>query len=420
MSLYPIVDDSYTDPDVPSWDSFDDILVNNAFVINGNSGGCVVKSPMFWTCIVLGICLIILVIMGILFHFPESKSYFARLRFIFQQADLIGEGKMWIGGLVSFAIMILIIYAFWFSLAFIKLYPIEESEDANFACDTGLRNSKFTSTLRLLTSKKSDTDAPMFQMLDNQQLQLTVDFIQSGFICDDIHVHEYVGFQWIHLKPNRCFRQEDNATSTISFDLHDHQMGLTFDLAGNCYIGGARLCLTASKTLSHDTFYTTQPVIFCQIISNTNETLGKDVRVTIELTKAINRTESLDEGGQRTYSGVWIPRLIAEGTSDKMIYDEYGSSIRYLTIVHRMQVTLKEASFFIMNIQEPITRKGEAIFKDILFSSMCLEFCAITFLLFKLAILPLLKRLHRKLHQYDFCKKRFKQQNLDETTLAKI
>ncbi|CAF3704909.1 unnamed protein product [Rotaria socialis] len=231
ISLYPIVDDSYTDPDVPSWDSFDDILVNNAFSINGNSGGCVVKSPMFWTCIVLGICLIILVTMGILFYFPESKIYFARLRFIFQQTDLIGEGRMWIGGLVSFAIMILVIYAFWFSLAFIKLYPIEESGDANFACNTGLRNSKFTSALRLLSSKKSQTDAPMFQMLDDQQFQLTVDFIQTGFVCNNIHAHEYVGLQWIDLKPNRCFRQEDNATSTISIDLHDHQMGLMFNLA---------------------------------------------------------------------------------------------------------------------------------------------------------------------------------------------
>ncbi|CAF1513787.1 unnamed protein product, partial [Rotaria sp. Silwood1] len=186
------------------------------------------------------------------------------------------------------------------------------------------------------------------------------------------------------------------------------------------YIGGARLCLTASKALSNDTFYTAQPWIFCRIISNINQTVGQTVRVNIELTKAINRTESLDEDGQTTYSGVWIPRMIAESTNDEMTYDQYGSYIRYLATHQTVQVTLKETAFFIMNIQQPITRKGEVIFKDILFSTMCLEFFAFAFLLFKLAILPLLQRLAKKFHRFDFFRKRFEQQHLSEIALSRL
>ncbi|CAF3835931.1 unnamed protein product, partial [Rotaria sp. Silwood1] len=224
------MDNSYTDIDMHQWDSFDDILINNALTINGKSIGCVAKSPMFWTCIVLGICAFILVIMGILYYYPKSKTYFKRLRCIFRQTDLIGDGKLWIGGLASFALIILVIYAFWFSSAFANLYPIEISRDANFACDTALRNSKFTSALQLLASKKSHHDAPMFQILDNQHFQLTVDFIQTGFVCNDIRVQEYVGSYLVDLEPNHCFRQEDNATSTLSVDLHIHEINIKFDL----------------------------------------------------------------------------------------------------------------------------------------------------------------------------------------------
>ncbi|CAF3867846.1 unnamed protein product, partial [Rotaria sp. Silwood1] len=230
ISLYPNMDNSYTDIDMHQWDSFDDILINNALTINGKSIGCVAKSPMFWTCIVLGICAFILVIMGILYYYPKSKTYFKRLRCIFRQTDLIGDGKLWIGGLASFALIILVIYAFWFSSAFANLYPIEISRDANFACDTALRNSKFTSALQLLASKKSHHDAPMFQILDNQHFQLTVDFIQTGFVCNDIRVQEYVGSYLVDLEPNHCFRQEDNATSTLSVDLHIHEINIKFDL----------------------------------------------------------------------------------------------------------------------------------------------------------------------------------------------
>ena len=138
--------------------------------------------------------------------------------------------------------------------------------------------------------------------------------------------------------------------------------------------------------------YTAQPLTFCQVIFNANQTLAQTVRINFELTKVINRTESLTEGGPSTYSGIWIPRMVAEITSDTMAYEQYGSYIRYFATHQMIQVTLKETPFFVMNTQEPIARRGEIIFKDVLFSTMCLEFFAFSFLLFKLAISPLVKR----------------------------
>ncbi len=143
--------------------------------------------------------LIIFVIMGKLYYSPKSRVYFNRLRCIFRQTDLIGEGKLWVGDLASFVVFLLIIYAFWFGQVFVNLYPLEKSENVDFFCDTSLRNVKFTSALQLLAAHKSDQDTPMFMMLDDQTFALTVDFIQTGFLCENICAQVRKLFTTIHI-----------------------------------------------------------------------------------------------------------------------------------------------------------------------------------------------------------------------------
>ncbi|CAF4636497.1 unnamed protein product, partial [Rotaria sp. Silwood2] len=70
--------------------------------------------------------------MSALYYSPKSRVHFNRLRCIFRQADLIGEGEFWVGGLASFAVIVLIIYGFWFGTTFVNLYPMETSGDVNF------------------------------------------------------------------------------------------------------------------------------------------------------------------------------------------------------------------------------------------------------------------------------------------------
>jgi hypothetical protein len=124
--------------------------------------------------------------MGILYYSPTGKKYFHHLEWVFRHSDLIGNGELWFGGLISFAIIVLIFYGFWFGIGFIVKYPIETSSDAEFACDTSLRNAQFSSALQLLTTIKSDEQKPMFTMLDEQNFTMIVNFIQTGYTCDDI------------------------------------------------------------------------------------------------------------------------------------------------------------------------------------------------------------------------------------------
>ena len=172
---------AYGYPVSSSSPSLDDILMQNTFSLQGTPRRCLFISPFFWALITLAIAFIILLIMGILYFSQTGMKHFQRLECIFRHSDLIGNGELWFGGLVSFAMIVLIIYDFWFGSVFIVKYPIETSTDADFACDTSLTNAQLTSSLELLATIKSDEETPIFNMLDAQQFTMTVNFIQTGF-----------------------------------------------------------------------------------------------------------------------------------------------------------------------------------------------------------------------------------------------
>ena len=54
-----------------------------------------------------------------------------------------------------------------------------------------------------------------------------------------------------------------------------------------------------------------------------------------------------------------------------------------------LTLTISETPYYIKNVQSPIAKKPEVIFRTLLFSFLCLEICAMTFLIFKLVIVPL-------------------------------
>ena len=132
------------------------------------------------------IAAIFLVLMGVFYHHEKGMKHFKRLECLFRHSDLIGNGELWFGGLISFSMIVLIIYGYWFGALFITRYPIETSPDANFVCDTSLRNTKFSSALQLLATIKSDEETPMFDLLDQQKITLTATFIQTDYTCANV------------------------------------------------------------------------------------------------------------------------------------------------------------------------------------------------------------------------------------------
>ncbi len=179
---------SYPYPESPPSTNFDDIIITNTFQLSSNNQHCLVVSPIFWTLVVLAIVGIVLIIMGILYWMPGCKKHFKWLTHVFRRTDIVGEGELWVGGLTSFAILVLISFGFWFGSVFLQQYPIETAGDSTFACDKTLRNAKFASSLQLLALLRTEDEQTVFNLLDQQNWTLRVDFIQTGFICNNIVV----------------------------------------------------------------------------------------------------------------------------------------------------------------------------------------------------------------------------------------
>lgn len=114
----------------------------------------------------------------------------------------------------------------------------------------------------------------------------------------------------------------------------------------------------------------------------------------------INRTEGLKTEDPVLYTGIWVPSVTAKSINDRDVYETRGAFVRYLSSNQILYISMSETPFFIKNIQEPIVRSGEMIFNNILFSTMCLELFALSFLMFKLAILPIVKQILFRIKKY--------------------
>jgi hypothetical protein len=117
---------------------------------------------------------------------------------------------------------------------------------------------------------------------------------------------------------------------------------------------------------------------------------------TLQLTKVINRTYPLEADGETQFSALWLP--IFTGSLDKMFVDanEYQYATSSSTI---LSIVISETPYYVLNIQRPITDQDELIFTDLLFTIVCLEIFGLGFLISKLIILPLIKRIFRFFHR---------------------
>ena len=74
------------------------------------------------------------------------------------------------------------------------------------------------------------------------------------------------------------------------------------------------------------------------------------------------------------------------------------SASQYITSGNLTSTTLtlvvSETPYYIKNVQSPIAKKPEVVFRTLLFSFLCLETCAIAFVICKLIIIPLLIKIH--------------------------
>ncbi len=115
------------------------------------------------------------------------------------------------------------------------------------------------------------------------------------------------------------------------------------------------------------------------------------------LLKIINRTANLTEGKPTKSTGVWQTTFIGSELSDQLLYNRRGEYHRYLSTETVLTIILNENHFYVENEQKPIARKAEANFHTVLFASLALEMFCLTFLMFKLILVPLFRLIKRRI-----------------------
>ncbi|CAF4460258.1 unnamed protein product [Rotaria sp. Silwood2] len=393
LSTIPSYSQAVAYPETGHTIDVEELLLKNMFQINSNPR-CLVISPLLWTLIVSGVGFFILLLMTAIKRCGCQQFIKGRekAKIIFQHTDIISEGEKLAGGLATFAVIVLIAFSYWFSISFIRRYPIEEVfEPVKFACDQTLVNAQFSSGLVLLDIPKLEQDQPIFDLLDAQIFYLTVELINTGFMCNSITTQENLsGTKYVHLAHN-CTQSIPEATTSITVSVPRHVTAVQFNMTGPYWIGAIRLCIRGQgqKNMSS----TLNQLDFCQFYTTPNEAIGRTSYIPIVFIKDINMTYALSESDETLYSGLWMPTFTAVSQSDEAYYVDFGNYLRYMSSLTVIQIMLDERPFFIKNIQQPIVRTGELVFKVLLFTFLCIELFASGILIVKLLILPLLRRI---------------------------
>ena len=386
----------YAYPESPQSTRFDNILIQNMLVIHSaSSQHCLLVSPLFWSTIVISLGVAIwlaLLLSKYCITQPRSIQTRKHLKHFFKKIDLIGEGEFVIGGLFSFAIIVLVSFSYTFSNAYFYQYPIEHIKGpSNFACDPTLSNAQFSAGLMATAIPPTETETPIFTLLDEQSFTLYIDFVNTLFKCSDASAVQIKDTN-LNMPISSCSNNDN--TLSISLQLPSHGMSLQITLADTNTIGGLRMRLEGpgadEENATLEATYTLVDLAFAQTFSVSGSLLTQQPSCTLQLTKVINYTYPLEEGEETQFSGIWLPTFSTN--LDQMFVNE-NEYIRATSLNTVLSIVISETPYFVLNVQKPITDKDELIFSNLLFTIVCLELFGLGFLLFKLIIFPLIARI---------------------------
>ena len=369
-------------PKSPESTIFDEILLQNMFSIG--KGRCLVISPLFWTILVASLAIIIIIIMAALkICIVHTRAKFLRekLKWIFRHIDLINEGELWIGGLASIAVIVLVSFAYSFSNQFLKQYPVEETSDSHFACDLSLKNAKFDTNLQSLSIQGTESEQKMFELLNNQNLSLNVDFINTLIDCNAVSLQALFGTTWNVIRWDTCLNH--NSILSLTIPLPYQHISVQILIADIQTIGALRMGLSGPE--SEGEHYELRQLNFYQSFFKTGQILAQNLPVTLHLTKVVNETYPMI-GEEPAYKGIYIPTFTIDPNSLFLSASQY---IRLTSTSIKFQIDIYETPYYIKNVEQPIAKRPEVVFHNLLFTVVCLEIFGLGFLLYKLIIKPI-------------------------------
>ena len=381
-------------PESPEIDVFDEIILYNMF-----RADCGVTSPLFLTIMALSVIIFVSIFVFLMKLIKRLKPKRYHLQLFFRHLDLIGQGELWFGGLVTIALLLLAVFASQFSHIYHQQYPIEKQQEQsrpeNSCKFHELLNSKFETNLQFLSTPSYEHEQ-IFYLLDNQPFILHMEFIQAQFHCEHLRL-QYTENR-VNL-PLSC--KQNNGVLYVSAPLPVHKMSLYVTLYGNHTTGSVRFGLSAKQLRLNNN--TARELNFSKRVNSSHRhRLSQNAHVVLDLTKVINVTEGLTKSDETTISGLWLPTFTFDIDQmfvhiDTVLDSGQGSSTNGQLYSTTLSIYIRETAFFVKNKQKPVARRSEIIFHIILFISVCIDFLAMIFLLLKLWIIPLTNFLLRKL-----------------------
>ena len=172
--------------------------------------------------------------------------------------------------------------AYGFGISYLNQYPAEKVGPSTFACDETLRNAKFQSNLQSRAVPVSDEEQPIFDLLDNQNFTMNVDFLNTAMQCTAVSILEVIESSTSTLAFSSCANV--SGILSISVPLPQHDVTVRFVLADVQLIGGVRMGL--SSVGQEGDIYTVQELNFRQVFySVSGRTLAQKVTVQVAITK---------------------------------------------------------------------------------------------------------------------------------------
>ena len=395
-----ISNDQFTDviqvvnyPKSPTITGLDDILFFTVFSI-GSTGRCVVLSPIFWTLIVAAILFLIASVMLVIKYCAKDRkagNSYKTFRKVFKRADLIREGEMWCGGLATLCILVLCIGSYVFSAKYYTSYPIETAGPSTYTCDTTIRNAQFSTSLQPVSIPVRDNIQELFNLLNNQEIILNISFINTIYNCtsEEITLEYLLGSTWTPFtsKPT-C--TSSNYVVSYSVRLQFKMVDLQFKLPNTYNIGGFHISVSA-RGQNKSSKMVLKSLAFSKMFNQSQQMLGHDVYLALQLTKVINSTSPLVSSDDEILSGIWM------GSFTINYYESFIRDVDYLNLSSSISTTLTmgiiEMSYYILNEQSPIARLPEIIYHDFLFMTMIIGMFVLVFVIYEVLVLPCLTRL---------------------------
>ena len=189
---------------------------------------------------------------------------------------------MWIGGLASIVIILIVGLAYFFAMSYLDQYPSEKVGPSTFACDSTIRNAKFQSNLQALAVPVSDEEEPLMTSLNDQIFTMQLDFINTNTICMSLFIYEVIESSTVLLNHSSC--SATNGTLSAKVVLPQHDIIIKAVLNDIQLVGGIRLGLAGPG--KEDDSHTLQELnFFRSFYSSSNLTLAQESTIYMAMTK---------------------------------------------------------------------------------------------------------------------------------------